>query len=353
MIFYRLLAIALAGILDQMFGDPRVPWHPICLIGNLISWTEKWTRPLFPKSKGGERTAGVYLVIFVLLIAIAAPSAIMLGLYRIHPLAGVAVESVLIYFAFAAKSLERESRAVSDALESGGLDAGRKAVSMIVGRDTEQLSETGVIKATVETVAENTSDGVIAPLFYAAVGGAPLTYFYKAVNTMDSMVGYKNECYRYYGTAAARLDDLVNLIPARLSALLMMISYEFVITFQNRSKQRDVDWKKKLSQKSRLWQGLPKRSLRDVWRIYRRDCHAHASPNSAQTESVMAGALGVQLAGDASYFGVVHHKPTIGDALRPVERADIARAVMLMKATAMLGWVLTLVILALLIRLFF
>lgn len=219
---------------------------------------------------------------------------------------------------------------------------------MIVGRDTEKLTEAGVIKAAVETVAENTSDGVIAPLFYALVGGAPLAYFYKAVNTMDSMVGYKNDRYQYYGTAAARLDDLVNLIPARLSALLMMISYEFVIAFQNRSKQRDVDRKEKLSQKSRLWQGVQKRSFHDVWRIYRRDSHAHASPNSAQTESVMAGAFGVQLAGDASYFGVVHHKPTIGDDLRPVERADIVRAVMLMKATAMFGWLLTLIVLALL-----
>ena len=325
-LFYRLAAFAFAGILDQIFGDPRVAWHPICLIGNLISWTEKWTRPLFPKTKSGERAAGSYLVIFVLLIATVAPLAIVAGLYRLYPLAGVLAECVLLYFTFAARSLERESMAVSDALGSGGLDAGRKAVSMIVGRDTEQLSEAGVIKAAVETVAENTSDGVIAPIFYALIGGAPLAYFYKAVNTMDSMVGYKNDRYRYYGTAAARLDDLVNLIPARLSAILMMAVHTAV-------------------KKSRKWQGVQNRSFRDVWRIYRRDCHAHASPNSAQTESVMAGVLGVQLAGDASYFGVVHHKPTIGDDLRPVERADIGRAVFLMKATAMLGWVLALIIL--------
>lgn len=324
--YYRPLAIALAGILDQIFGDPRVAWHPICLIGNLISWTEKWTRSLFPRSKGGERAAGIYLVIFVLLIAMAAPFAITLGLYRLHPVTGVLTESVLLYFTFAARSLERESMAVFHALESGGPDAGRKAVSMIVGRDTEKLTEAGVIKAAVETVAENTSDGVIAPIFYALIGGAPCAYFYKAVNTMDSMVGYKNDRYRYYGTAAARLDDLVNLIPARLSAILMMAAHVVV-------------------KKSRKWQDVQTRLLTDVWRIYRRDCHAHASPNSAQTESVMAGALGVQLAGDASYFGVVHHKPTIGDDLRPVERADIARAVMLMKATAMLGWVLALIIL--------
>lgn len=329
MLFYRLLALMLAGVLDQIFSDPRVAWHPICLIGNLISWTETWTRPLFPKSKGGERAAGVYLVIFVLLVATAVPSAISFGLYRLHPAAGVLAEGVLLYFTFAAKSLERESMAVFHALENEGLEAARRSVSMIVGRDTEHLTEDGVIKAAVETVAENTSDGVIAPLFYALIGGAGLAYFYKAVNTMDSMVGYKNDRYQYYGTAAARLDDLVNLIPARLSALLMMAAYVPV-------------------KMSRKWQGEQVQPIGAVWRVYRRDCHAHASPNSAQTESVMAGVLGVQLAGDASYFGIVHHKPTIGDAVRQAERADIVRAAALMKAAAMTGWVLAVALLAVL-----
>lgn len=364
-LLYRMLAFALAGILDQLFGDPRVAWHPICLIGNLISWTEKWTRPLFPKTKNGERAAGVYLVIFVLFIATAVPLAITVGCYHLHWLAGVLAEGVLLYFTFAAKSLERESMAVADALENEGLEAGRHAVSMIVGRDTKDLSETGVIKAAVETVAENTSDGVIAPMFYGAVGGAPLAYFYKAANTMDSMVGYKNDRYRYYGTAAARLDDLVNLIPARLSAFIMMLSYELLMPIYKkecalahscaeRSRLRHTTLRSKsgqqrLSQKKcQLWQGLQKQPFYDVWQIYRRDCHAHASPNSAQTESVMAGALGVQLAGDASYFGVVHHKPTIGDDLRPVERADIARSVSLMKVTAVLAWGLVLLIFILL-----
>lgn len=325
---YRLLAIFFAGILDQIFGDPRVSWHPICLIGNLIDWTETWTRPLFPKTKAGERCAGVYLVIFVLLIVGAVPVAV-LGLYRLHALVGVVAESILLYFTFAEKSLERESMAVFYALDREGLDAGRRAVSMIVGRDTEQLTEEGVIKAAVETVAENTSDGVIAPIFYAMLGGAPLAYVYKAVNTMDSMVGYKNERYRYYGTAAARLDDLVNLIPARLSAVLLMLSYPLV--------------KKRLRHAH-----APQPSLREIRKVYRRDRRAHASPNSAQTESVMAGALGVQLAGDASYFGVIHHKPTIGTAGRSVERADISRAVILMKAAAYLFWGLVLVVLGLL-----
>lgn len=324
----RLLALLLAGILDQIFGDPKGMPHPICWIGSLISRTEKWTRPLFPKTKGGERAAGVYLVVFVLLIATAIPCVIVFGMYRLHWLLGVLAEGAMLYYTFAAKSLETESMAVFAALETEGLEAGRGAVSMIVGRDTEKLSEAGVIKAAVETVAENTSDGVVAPIFYGLLGGAPLAYFYKAVNTMDSMVGYKNERYQYYGTAAAKLDDLVNFIPARLSALLMMAAYLLV---------------------KRTWvrQGIAGQTLGEVWRVYRRDRRAHASPNSAQTESVMAGALGVRLAGDASYFGVLHHKPTIGDDMRPVERVDIARADALMKATAYLCWGLALLILLL------
>ena len=324
--FYRFLTLAIAGMLDQIFGDPRVSWHPICLIGNLISWTERHTRGLFPDTKKGTRTAGICLVIVVLLISTAVPLALVSGAYHLHPAAGVLVESVLIYFTFAAKSLERESMAVYETLNKDGLEAGRRAVSMIVGRDTAQLTEAGVIKAAVETVAENTSDGVIAPVVYAALGGAPLAYFYKAVNTMDSMVGYKNERYEWYGTAAARLDDLVNLIPARLSALLMLLVCQ---PLKRHWQRRD---------------GIACSRLRETWQIYRRDHQAHASPNSAQTESVMAGALGVQLAGNASYFGVIHEKPTIGDDHRAVQRQDIPRAVSLMKWTAYVGWGVALVL---------
>ena len=303
-----------------MLGDPRVSWHPICLIGNLISWIEQHTRRLFPNTKRGMRTAGILLVVIVLLVSTVVPFAVVTGAYCLDPALGVLVESVLIYFAFAAKSLGRESMVVYDALCAEGLAAGRKAVSMIVGRDTAELTEAGVIRAAVETVAENTSDGVIAPLFFAAVGGAPLAYFYKAVNTMDSMVGYKNERYQWYGTAAARFDDLVNLIPARLSALLMLLVCQPL--------------KRHWARKDSVFCS----SLGETWHIYRRDRRAHASPNSAQTESVMAGALGVQLVGNASYFGVLHEKPTIGDDRRAVQRQDIPRAVQLMKWTAYLGW---------------
>ena len=202
-----------------------------------------------------------------------------------------------------------------DRLKEHDLPGARYAVSMIVGRDTKNLSEQGVTKAAVETVAENTSDGVIAPLFYLMIGGAPLGFFYKAVNTMDSMVGYKNDKYLYFGRFAAKMDDLFNYIPARLSAFFMILS-AFCLGMDGKG----------------------------ALRIYLRDRRKHASPNSAQTEAVCAGALGVQLAGDAYYFGKLYHKETIGDPVREIEAEDIVRAGRLMDGTA----VLTLIVLGLL-----
>ena len=229
----------------------------------------------------------------------------------VSPWLRLALETVMCYQILATRALRDESMKVYDALKTGTLQDGRKAVSMIVGRDTERLSEAGVVRAAVETVAENTSDGIIAPLFYAALGGPVLAWVYKAVNTMDSMVGYKNEIYLYFGRAAARLDDLVNYIPSRLSAVLMILASFFC----------RLDGKQAV-------------------KIYRRDRRKHASPNSAQTEAVCAGALGVQLAGDAWYFGVLHKKPVIGDDLRPVEPEDIPRANRLMFGTSVLGLLL-------------
>ena len=352
---FRLICCAAAGVLDQLFADPRM-MHPICLIGRLIGWAQRWTRQLFPKTKGGERAAGVYLVVFVLLVVAAVVCTVTAGAYRIHPACGVAVESVLLFYALAEKSLEQESRAVYRALNAEGLERGRQAVSMIVGRDTESLSEEGVIKATVETVAENTSDGVIAPLFFALLGGAPLAYFYKAVNTMDSMVGYRNEEYQYYGTAAARLDDAVNFIPARLSAICMLLALALAKPFgdlRRKRQSRDREDGRAFGffgraqgiaagarQKNRYgisgeWR---KQRMRDIFRIYRKYRRSHASPNSAQTESVMAGALGVELAGPACYFGVLHPKPVIGEKTRALERADILRSISILRATAYLFW---------------
>ena len=209
---------------------------------------------------------------------------------RIHPALRFCVETFWCYQALAVKGLRDESRNVHRKLTGATLEEARTAVARIVGRDTQQLSPEGVTKAAIETVAENFSDGVVAPMLYMVLGGAPLALCYKAINTMDSMVGYKNEKYLYFGRAAARLDDGANYVPSRLAALFLLGAA--VLT--------GMDGKR-------------------AFAIWRRDQRNHASPNSAQTEAVMAGALGVQLAGPAYYFGVRCEKPTIGDSLRPVE----------------------------------
>ena len=301
-------ALVLGFLLDLLLGDPQGRWHPIIAIGHLIKASEGGLRRIFPKTKGGELLGGVCLVLIVTVVSTGVPLLLVVLCYSLHWTAGLLLETVLCYFILAAKSLKTESMKVKRALEQEGLAAGRKAVSMIVGRDTERLDETGVVKAAVETIAENASDGVLAPMLYMAVGGPVLGFFYKSVNTMDSMVGYQNETYLYFGRAAARLDDAVNFIPARVCAL-MMIAASFLGGF----------------------------SGRDAFRIYRRDRKKHASPNSAHTEAVMAGALEVQLAGDAWYFGKKKEKPTIGDDIRPVQREDIVRANRLMYRTAWLG----------------
>lgn len=298
-------------LLDVFFGDPHWLPHPIRLVGALISWLERGIRACLPKTRGGELLGGTVLVFLVLACSTGVPLGLLWLAAWIHPYLMFAVGSVMCYQLLAAKSLRTESMKVCERLEAGDLPGARKAVSMIVGRDTERLSGEGVAKAAVETVAENASDGVLAPLFYMAVGGPALGFFYKAANTMDSMVGYKNERYLYFGRAAARFDDICNFIPARLSAWLMILASGFL--------------------------GLDGKG---AFRIYRRDRKNHASPNSAQTESVCAGALGVELAGDAWYFGVLHKKKTIGDARRPVVPGDIRLANRLMYGTAILGLLL-------------
>ena len=239
----------------------------------------------------------------------AVPGGILYLAYHISFYLGLAVESFMCYQILATKSLKVESDRVYQEIQTGDIARARKAVSMIVGRDTQNLTIEGVTKAAVETVAENTSDGVIAPLFYMVIGGALLGFGYKAVNTMDSMVGYKNDRYLYFGRTAAKLDDIVNYIPARISALLMVISCFFC--------GKEFDGKR-------------------AWYIFKRDRYNHASPNSAQTEAVCAGALGIRLAGNASYFGKIVQKPYIGDAERAVETEDIKRANRLLYATAIL-----------------
>lgn len=298
-------------LLDLLLGDPRWMYHPVRLIGKLITALEKIIRSCLPSGRAGERIGGGILVVLVTVICGLAPAGILYAAYRLNLWLGVALETWMCYQILAVKSLRDESDRVYLALQTEGLVSARTAVSMIVGRDTDRLSEEGVTKAAVETVAENTSDGVIAPLFYMALGGAVLGFVYKAVNTMDSMIGYRNQRYRHFGTCAARLDDLANHIPARLAAWLMIFS-SFLLGMDGKGAVR----------------------------IYQRDRKNHKSPNAAQTESVMAGALGVQLAGDAWYFGELHQKPAIGDAGRAIEAEDIRRSHRLLYLTAILALLL-------------
>lgn len=315
------LSLLLGFLLDLCFGDPRWLYHPICITGNLIAWLQKKLRAAFPKTQKGEHQAGLLLVILVCIYSLGAPAVILYALYRLHWAAGFAAETFWCYQLLAAKSLKTESMKVYAELEKEDLEGARYAVSMIVGRDTKSLTDTGVVKATVETIAENTSDGVAAPMIYMAIGGVPLMYLYKGINTMDSMVGYKDEKYLHFGRYAAKLDDLANFIPARICGILMILA-AYLLGMNGKGAAQ----------------------------IFQRDRFNHASPNSAQTESVMAGALGVQLAGDAWYFGKLYKKPTIGDFNRPVEKEDIPRANRLMYGASALCCLVLLVILGSLAR---
>lgn len=309
-----ILAACAAGfILDLLFGDPAWIYHPIRIIGHLISGLEK---KLYKEGTSPEslRRRGTLLWIGTAGIATLVPCLLLWAAFQIHPVLYFLLQGFWCWQLLATKSLKTESMKVKQALDTGTLEDGRKAVSMIVGRDTKELTEEGVVKAAVETVAENTSDGIIAPLFYMMIGGAGLGFFYKAVNTMDSMVGYKNDRYLDFGRTAARMDDLFNLIPARLSALLMIGAAGILGLFDSRHY-----------------------SMTNAWKIYKRDRHNHKSPNAAQTESVCAGALSVRLAGNAWYFGKLYEKPYIGDDIRPIEREDIRRANRLLYGTAVLG----------------
>ena len=307
-------AIITGFILDALFGDPQWFPHIIRLMGGLIAALEKALRRSLPATASGEKIGGVILVCAVTLICAATPFAALFFSYRVHPLLGYALESLLCYQLLSAKSLKTESMRVYKSLQDGHIEGARKNVAMIVGRDTSVLGEDGITRAAVETVAENTSDGVAAPLLFMMLGGATLGCFYKAVNTMDSMVGYKNNRYINFGRAAAKTDDALNYIPSRLCALIMMAAAYLL----------------RLDSKNAL-------------KIWRRDKRRHASPNSAQTEAVCAGALGIRLAGPISYFGVVHDKPFIGDNTRPIRDVDIIRANRLMIATSVLTLILSVI----------
>ena len=298
-------------VLDALFGDPAWLPHPVVYMGKAISRLEKFLRPRLPKTPQGELLGGAIVAFCLPVGTFLLTGLVCWGAARLHPLLGLAVQMFWCGQALAARGLVQESTNVYKELKKPDLPGARKAVSRIVGRDTAELTAEGVTKAAVETVAENASDGVIAPLLYMLIGGAPLALTYKAINTMDSMLGYKNEKYLYFGRVPAKLDDVANYIPSRLAGLLWVAAA-----------------------------ALTGNSARGAWKIWRRDRRRHASPNSAQTESACAGALGVQLAGPAYYFGQYYPKLTIGDALRPIEPEDILRAnrMMYVASSFALAW---------------
>ena len=308
---WSVYALFIGFIIDLIVGDPHSIPHPVIFIGKLISAIEKVVRKIFPKTVRGENVAGGVLWLLVVVISTAVPALLLWLSYGLNTWLGLALESIMCWQILATKSLKDESMKVYAALKTGNIEKSRYAVSMIVGRDTENLDDKAVARAAVETVAENTSDGIVAPLIFLAIGGAPLGFFYKAVNTMDSMLGYVEMPYKNIGLVPAKMDDVMNFIPSRLSALIMLLA----------------GW-------------LLKLNVKNGWKIFRRDRFNHASPNSAQTESVCAGLLGLRLAGDAWYHGELHKKKFIGDALREIEYEDIQRACRLLYVTAVLSLIL-------------
>lgn len=296
------LQILLAVLLDLLMGDPRWLPHPVRLIGRLIAFLENPLRRI----TSSQRFNGGLLAVTV----IAATGGVTFGVLRfaawIDPLAADIVSALFIYTALSIRDLGKHGMDVYRALKSGNLAAARAKVAWLVGRDTDVLDETGVVRAAVESVAENTVDGVIAPLFFAALFGPVGAMMYKAVSTLDSMVGYKNEKYYHFGWAAARLDDVANFLPARLCAPLMAIGAWLT---GNRPMQ--------------------------AWRICLRDRRHHASPNSGIPEAAMAGALGVQLGGPLFRQGIRIELPTLGDALNPLETRHILQANYIMLAVSL------------------
>ena len=305
---WSLYALILGFFLDLLIGDPHGIPHPVVYIGKLIDVTEKGMRKMFPKTVRGENFAGAAVWLIVVTVSAGIPLLVLHLAYGANCWLGLLLETILCAQILATKSLKTESMKVYQALQTGDLSKARYAVSMIVGRDTQYLDEAGVTRAAVETVAENTSDGIIAPMLFLAIGGAPLGFFYKAVNTMDSMLGYVEMPYKNVGLVPAKMDDVFNYIPARISAFLMLAAGGFL--------------------------GM---DVKNGWKIFKRDRYNHSSPNSAQTESVCAGLLGLRLAGDAWYHGVLHKKKFIGDPIRQIVPEDIPLACRLLYGTAFLG----------------
>lgn len=302
-----LRALQIGFLLDLLLGDPKGYPHLVVGMGKMITWSEKGLRRLFPKTPKGETLGGIILILLVPGISCSIAWGVLYLCNFVHPFLRLMVESLICWQCLALRSLGEAGKNVYRVLAQNHLIAARLAVSQIVGRDTGRLDASGVTRATVETVAENAGDGVIAPMLFMIVGGGLFGVLYKAINTMDSMVGYKNQRYIYFGRAAAGLDDAANFVPARIAGLLTVFSSFFV-----------------------------KLDGRNAWRIFWRDRYNHSSPNSGQLEAAYAGALHVQLGGDAFYFGELVHKPTLGDNHRLIAPVDICRATRLLYCTSLI-----------------
>ncbi|MGQ0812649.1 MAG: adenosylcobinamide-phosphate synthase CbiB [Nitrospiraceae bacterium] len=304
--------LVLAGALDAAIGDPRWLPHPVRLMGRTIAWFERRARPMCQTSSA-LRWAGIVLAVGLPVVAYVAGWFLIVVATNVHEWVGRGVAIFLACSTLAWRDLVDHVSAVSNALKTGALPQARQAVARVVGRDTENLSEADVVRATVETIAESASDGVIAPLFYLAIGGAPLALAYKAINTLDSLVGHRDDRYRDFGWASARSDDVVNWVPARITAWLLAIAAG--LTLHGR------------------------KSFRQSRQILMRDGHKHPSPNSGRPEAAMAGALGVQLGGVNFYDGIVSERPCLGNALEPLALGHIEQALTLVKTAYLIAFV--------------
>ena len=316
----NLLSIYTGYILDLIIGDPYSFPHPVRFIGKLINFVEKQIRKT-TKSDKGLKIAG-FILWFIVVGVTLGITFIVIQIFKFNKIAYFLVNSILIYTTLATKCLKDESVKIYKVLKTGDIEKSRIQLSYIVGRDTTNLSEKEIVRATVETVAENTVDGIIAPLFYGFIGGAPLAMAYKAINTLDSTVGYKNEKYYYLGYASAKIDDIANYIPARIGVILLSLGSLFV--------------------------GF---NFKDALKIGIRDRKNHKSPNCAFPEGAVAGALGIQLGGTNIYFGKAVYKPTIGDKKREIEIEDIVRTNKIMYSSSIISIIIFTVIYYLVVNL--
>ncbi|KPI47200.1 cobalamin biosynthesis protein CobD [Clostridioides difficile] len=299
----NILSIYIGYVADLIVGDPYSFPHPVRFIGKLINFTQGIIRKVFKSDK--QLKFGGFILWFITVGITYLITYAIVKLFSFSGLLSVVVNGFIIYTTLATKCLKDEALKIYNVLKTGDIEKSRTQLSYIVGRDTTTLSESEIIRATVETVAENTVDGIIAPMFYAFIGGAPLAMVYKAINTLDSTVGYKNEKYKDIGFASAKIDDVANYIPARISVVLMTIGSFFL-----------------------------RYNYRNCFKISIRDRKNHKSPNCAFSEGAVSGALGIQLGGTNVYFGEKVYKPTIGDKLREIDKEDIIKTNKIMYASS-------------------